>query len=122
MVNRKTMPGYRLSSYLSQSVVPGNHDVKSALADGHSIALADFPTITASLAMTTEQLYYTCEVLPKVQLIGLNSNFFDEQGQQVGRLDNTQLEWLGDLAKVQDELVLDMVHHNVVEHLPSIAP
>jgi len=55
MVNRKTMPGCKSAypSYLSQSVVPGNHDVKSALADGHSIALADFPTITASLAMTT---------------------------------------------------------------------
>lgn len=101
-------------------VVPGNHDVKSALADGHSIGLADFPHYYRKFGYDNpEQLYYTCEVLPKVRLIGLNSNFFNEQGQQVGRLDNTQLEWLGEvLAKAQDELVLVMVHHNVVEHLP----
>lgn len=94
-------------------VVPGNHDIKSALTD--------FPHYYRKFGYNNpEQLYYTCEVLPGVRLIGLNSNFFDEQGQQVGRLDSTQMEWLNSvLAAAADELVLVMVHHNVVEHLPN---
>ena len=102
-------------------VVPGNHDVPSTLADGHSIAAADFPHYYRKFGYNnSEQLYYTCEVLPGVRLIGLNSNSSDEQGQQVGRLDDTQLGWLKEvLAKAKDELVLVMVHHNVVEHLPN---
>jgi len=45
-------------------VVPGNHDVKSALADGHSIALADFHYYRKF--GYDNQSNYTCEVLPKV--------------------------------------------------------
>ena len=33
-------------------------------------------------------------LLPGVQLIGLNSNQFDESGNQLGRLDEQQLVWL----------------------------
>lgn len=102
-------------------VVPGNHDVPKVVADGYSIALADFPHYYSKFGYDNPgQLYYSCEVLPGVRLIGLNSNSFNEQGQQVGRLDNTQLEWLREiLANLGDELVLVMVHHNVVEHLPN---
>ena len=94
-------------------VVPGNHDVPSVLAD--------FPHYYRKFGYDNpEQLYYTCEVLPGVRLIGLNSNSFDEQGQQVGRLDDTQIGWLREvLAKTKHELVMVMVHHNVVEHLPN---
>jgi hypothetical protein len=54
-----------------------------------------------------------------VRIIGLNSNSFDQQGQQIGRLDDTQLEWLRGVLATTDDLVLVMVHHNVVEHLPN---
>lgn len=102
-------------------VVPGNHDVPNAVGDGQSIGLADFPHYYRKEGYDNpEQLYYTREVCRGVRLIGLNSNSFDEQGQQVGRLDDTQLGWLREvLAQAKDELVLVMIHHNVLEHLPN---
>lgn len=101
-------------------VVPGNHDVPVLMADEQSIAFADFPHYYRKFGyQDTEQLYYTQQLLPGVRLIGLNSNFFNEKGQQVGHLDNKQLQWLEEvLAATTNELVLVMVHHNVVEHIP----
>lgn len=103
--------------------IPGNHDVPTRLATERSIGLKDFPHYYRQFGYTNpEQLYYTCELLPGVQLIGLNSNYFDESGKQVGRLDETQLAWLEQaLAQLNDQFVLVMVHHNVVEHLPGQA-
>ncbi|NJM73914.1 MAG: metallophosphoesterase [Scytonema sp. RU_4_4] len=102
-------------------VVPGNHDVPVVAANEQSIAVLDFPHYYRKYGYSnTEQLYYTCQLLPGVRLIGLNSNSFDDQGQQVGRLDTQQLRWLEEvLAECGDEFVLVMVHHNVVEHLPN---
>ncbi len=100
-------------------VIPGNHDVPSLLPDGHSIGLADFPHYYRKFGYDNpEQLYYTHELLPGVRLIGLNSNSF-AQGQQIGRLDDSQLDWLREVLAATDEFVLVMVHHNVVEHLPN---
>lgn len=97
-------------------VVPGNHDIPDARA------AADFPYYYRNFGYQTQQLYYTCQLLPGVRLIGLNSNFFDHQGQQLGRLDNTQMQWLRQvLTQTKAELVIIMVHHNVVEHLPNQA-
>lgn len=100
--------------------IPGNHDIPNLLPNERSIGLKDFPYYYRQFGYKNpEQLYYTCEVLPGVQLIGLNSNQFDESGKQLGRLDEQQLVWLEQvLAHSQDKLVLVMVHHNVVEHLP----
>ena len=102
-------------------VVPGNHDVPTLLPSERSIGLTDFPHYYQKFGYDNpEQLYYTRELLPGVQLIGLNSNLFDEQGKQLGRLDDTQLAWLQQvLADMDDQLILVMVHHNVVEHLPG---
>ena len=71
-----------------------------------------------------ETLYYQHEILPGVRLIGLNTNAFEADGSQigVGYLDEEQLTWLDDLLpKLQDDLVLVMLHHNVLEHLPGQA-
>lgn len=102
-------------------VVPGNHDVPVLLPNLQSIGWADFPHYYRKFGYSNpEQLYYTCQVLPGVRLIGLNSNQFDQQGKQVGRLDDQQLEWLRQvLAQSPDQLILVMIHHNVVEHLPG---
>jgi len=102
-------------------VIPGNHDVPVALADGYSIGLADFPHYYRKFGYNDpRQLYYTCEVLPGVRLVALNSNLFNPAGEQIGYVDAAQLQWLEQvLATAQDELVLVMVHHNVVEHLPG---
>ncbi|MGD1914182.1 MAG: metallophosphoesterase family protein [Rivularia sp. (in: cyanobacteria)] len=104
-------------------VIPGNHDVPVLNANEQSIAFKDFPQFYRKFGYTdTQQLYYTCELLPKVRLIALNSNNFDSEGKQIGRLDGEQLHWLENvLAAASDELILVMVHHNVVEHLPNQA-
>jgi 3',5'-cyclic AMP phosphodiesterase CpdA len=102
-------------------VIPGNHDVPVLHANNQSIAFSDFPSYYRKQGYeNTNNLYYTCQLMPGVRLIALNSNSFDDQGQQVGRMDTQQLIWLESvLAEIKDELVLVMVHHNVVEHLPN---
>lgn len=103
-------------------VIPGNHDVPVAFADECSIGLADFPRYYRKFGyQDLERLYYTCELLPGVRLVALNSNQFD-LGKQIGRLDSVQLQWLEQvLAAARDELILVMVHHNVLEHMPGQA-
>ncbi|MEH2159502.1 MAG: metallophosphoesterase [Nostoc sp.] len=102
-------------------VVPGNHDVPVLLADSQSIAFADFPYYYTKFGYENpQQMYYVRQLQPGVKLIGLNSNSFNDQGEQVGCLDAKQLRWLEEvLAASVDELILVMVHHNVVEHLPN---
>ena len=102
-------------------VVPGNHDVPTLLPDERSIGLRDFPHYYRQFGYDNpDQLYYTREIFPGVQLIGLNSNQFDQTGKQRGCLDAPQLAWLEDvLAQTKDKLIVVMVHHNVIEHLPS---
>ncbi|BAY64781.1 hypothetical protein NIES22_48810 [Calothrix brevissima NIES-22] len=102
-------------------VIPGNHDVPVLIADKQSIGFADFPHYYRKFGYENpNKLYYTTQLLSGVRLIGLNSNNFNEQGQQIGRLDSEQLNWLEEvLAASTNELVLVMIHHNVVEHLPN---
>jgi UDP-2,3-diacylglucosamine pyrophosphatase LpxH len=106
-------------------VVPGNHDVIAYEATDQAIGLHDFPKLYQPFGYSDGQtLYYQHEILPRVRLIGLNSNVFDESGNQigVGYLDDEQLAWLDDLLpQLQDDLVLVMLHHNVLEHLPGQA-
>jgi 3',5'-cyclic AMP phosphodiesterase CpdA len=101
-------------------VIPGNHDVPVATANETSISPHQFPSYYRPFGYDrSENLYYTQEILPGLRLVGLNSNQFDNQGVQQGYLDEAQLLWLQDLlAETRDELVLVMVHHNVIEHVP----
>ena len=102
-------------------VIPGNHDVPGLQANCTSIGLADFPQYYRSFGYDNpKQLYYTCQLLPGVRLLALNSNQFDVQGKQLGVLDDEQLLWLEQVLKdYQADLMLVMIHHNVVEHLPG---
>lgn len=104
-------------------VIPGNHDVVEREATAHTIGLADFPYYYEKFGYTDPtQPYYTCEVVPGVRLIGLNSNGFDSEGKQLrcGYIDPAQLQWLGEvLAAAKNEMVIVMLHHNVLEHLPG---
>lgn len=102
-------------------VIPGNHDVPNLLPNEQAIGLNEFPNYYRQFGYeNTQQLYYSREILPGVQLIGLNSNQFDQSGKQLGHLDETQFLWLEqELRECQDKLVLVMIHHNVVEHLPN---
>ncbi|MDX2270890.1 MAG: metallophosphoesterase [Cyanobacteriota bacterium] len=100
-------------------VVPGNHDIPCLKNNGHSIGVNDFTHYYQPFGyQDLTQLYYTCSLLPHVRLIGLNSNQFDPQGRLFGGLDQQQLIWLENaLQEASEELILVMVHHNVVEHL-----
>ncbi len=104
-------------------VIPGNHDIPVLKANEQSIAADEFPGFYRMLGYEDTSLhYYTHEILPGVRLISLNSNTFDVDGKQVGRMEESQLQWLRQtLSKSQtakDELVMVMIHHNVLEHLP----
>lgn len=101
-------------------VVPGNHDIIARDATPEAIGLADFPHLYQGFGYDGSAPYYHQEILPRVHLIGLNSNAFDEAGQQirVGYVDAEQLAWLEDrLPQLRGDLVLVMLHHNVLEHL-----
>ncbi len=127
-------------------VIPGNHDVPVVQADGTSIAAAAFPQYYRQFGydqlsgdqlsgdqLSGDQLsrdqfggdqaplpYYTQELLPGLRLIGLNSNQFDMNGKQIGRVDAAQFAWLQSVLTAHPEdLILVMIHHNVVEHLPD---
>ncbi|MCU0537979.1 MAG: metallophosphoesterase [Hydrococcus sp. Prado102] len=102
-------------------VIPGNHDVPTLLATEKSIGFDDFPNYYRQFGyQNPHQHYYTCEVIPGVQLIALNSNQFNSQGKQLGCLNEEQIAWLEELLpQVKDKLILVMVHHNVIEHLPG---
>jgi predicted phosphodiesterase len=102
-------------------VIPGNHDVPVLNADHQSIGFAQFPSFYRRFGYGSgDTHYYTQQILPGLRLIALNSNTFDANGQQVGRIDDHQMQWLRQtLAQVDDELVMVMVHHNVIEHMPG---
>jgi predicted MPP superfamily phosphohydrolase len=104
-------------------VIPGNHDVPVVEADQQSIGWQDFPQFYRDLGYgATDRLYYTCLLQPGVRLVALNSNQFDPQGQQYGAVDAAQMQWLKvvlEQAQADHELVLVMIHHNVIEHFPG---
>lgn len=102
-------------------VIPGNHDVPVFEANEQSIAPREFPHFYRMFGYEDPgKLYYSQAILPGVRLIGLNSNTFDADGKQVGRMDDEQMAWLrSTLEKSQDEVILVMIHHNVLEHLPE---
>ncbi len=102
-------------------VIPGNHDIPVLEKNEQSIAPHEFPHFYRMFGYEDpSRPYYSQQILPGVRLIGLNSNTFDRDGKQIGRMDDVQLDWLREtLAKSQDEVVMVMIHHNVLEHLPN---
>jgi 3',5'-cyclic AMP phosphodiesterase CpdA len=102
-------------------VIPGNHDVPHLLPQNGSIGFYDFPNYYRQFGyQNSDKLYYTCEILPGVQLVALNSNQFDRDGTQLGCLDDEQLRWLAaTLPALTEKLVLVTIHHNAIEHIPG---
>jgi 3',5'-cyclic AMP phosphodiesterase CpdA len=101
--------------------IPGNHDVPLPRANDRLIGFDEFPSYYRHCGYEgRDQLYYSRPVAPGVWLIGLNSNEFDDRGEQHGRLDAVQMAWLErELVRLRDEFVLVAIHHNVAEHLPG---
>ena len=108
-------------------VIPGNHDIPCVTGDNPgknpAIPYQKFPSYYPHCGYRNRnELYYTCELHPGVQLVALNSNIFDTNGKQLGCLDQEQLEWLENLLpSLENQFVLVMIHHNVIEHFPGQA-
>lgn len=108
-------------------VIPGNHDVPALHGDDRAIGLSDFAAYYPHCGYGGESelsdrhpLDYTCELLPGLHLVALNSNHFNAEGKQIGGLQETQVQWLDRvLTQRQGDEVWLMVHHNVLEHLPG---
>ncbi len=112
-------------------VIPGNHDIPNLEATADTIAYGDFPGYYQQSGYSKSDrqddnqpdhnsLDYTHEILPGVQLVALNSNNFNSEGQQRGYLTPEQLQWLEKtLQQVSDKLVLLTIHHNIIEHFPN---
>jgi 3',5'-cyclic AMP phosphodiesterase CpdA len=102
-------------------VIPGNHDIPTVKGTETFIHPQDFSHYYQNLGyQNTNQLYYTTEIYPGLQLIALNSNQFDSEGKQLGFVDESQLIWLENvLNDCQNKVKLLMIHHNVIEHLPG---
>ena len=111
-----------LSTRLSQLpypvyVIAGNHDVPTVKAFEQFTSHYTKFGFECGLS-EPRKLYYECEVFPNVRLIGLNSNQFNDEGQQIGWIDEEQLTWLQSVLERQDyELNLVTIHHNVLEHM-----
>lgn len=103
-------------------VIPGNHDIPVPRADGISISPCEFTSFYRSFGYSNavDHECYCHPLRPGVVLMGLNSNHFDDRGKQVGTLLPEQLEWLeARLSEHSDDLVLVMIHHNILEHFPN---
>ena len=98
-------------------VIAGNHDVpKIETFDQFTPHYTKFGF--KSGISEPNKLYYESEILPNVRLIGLNSNQFDMEDQQIGWIDDEQLTWLQAVLDRQNyELNLVTIHHNVLEHM-----
>jgi predicted phosphodiesterase len=102
-------------------VIPGNHDVMEPTGDDELIGLDEFAALYQPFGYDDpQQLWYSREIMPGVQLVALNSNQFDAEGRQLGCLDPQQWEWLREnLPQWRDRFVIVMIHHNTVEHIPQ---
>ncbi|MFN3927875.1 MAG: metallophosphoesterase family protein [Pseudanabaenaceae cyanobacterium] len=96
-------------------VIPGNHDI---VVPRHSQL---FPELYRQFGyQQTDELYYVQELLPTVRLIGLNSNIFDGDTNQLGRMDIAQIIWLENILQAKSYPVnLLMIHHNIINHVPD---
>ena len=111
-------------------VIPGNHDVPSLQGSQNVIAYEDFPNYYGQCGYQEQQytrnLDYTCELAPHLQLIALNSNHFNSEGQLRGFLTEEQYIWLeGVLSRHENsdrnngKMTMVMIHHNIIEHIPD---
>lgn len=102
-------------------VIPGNHDVPSLTGSSRAIAFKDFPKYYHKFGYQDQtKMDYTCEIAEGLQLIALNSSWFDRDGKQLGCLTKPQLIWLENTLKnLKNKLVMIMIHHNIIEHLPG---
>lgn len=120
-------------------VVPGNHDVNVPNAKAY---IRDKPTPTLSIsALEFEQIYapfgynqaiirdtaslsYLAEVNDSIWLLGIDSNKYSQHTTSSissGRILSATMNWVLEIleeAKSKNILVMGMMHHGLVEHMP----
>ena len=120
-------------------VVPGNHDVNVPNAKAYT---GDMPTPTSSIsAQEFEQIYasfgyaeaikrdsaslsYLAEVNDSIWLLGIDSNKYKEYTTttiSAGRIHPETMSWILNIleeANSKDILVMGLMHHGLVEHMP----
>ena len=120
-------------------VVPGNHDVNVPNAKAY---IGDKPTATSAIsAKEFEQIYapygyadaakrdntslsYLTELNDSTWILGIDSNKYKENTTttiSAGRILPETIRWILEIleeAKSKDILVLGMMHHGLVEHMP----
>ena len=120
-------------------VVPGNHDVNVPDAKAY---IGDKPISTSSIsAQEFEKIYdsfgyaqaikrdsvslsYLAEVNDSIWLVGIDSNKYKEHTTttiSAGKIQPETMGWILDIleeAKTKNILVMGLMHHGLVEHMP----
>lgn len=120
-------------------VIPGNHDINVPNAKAYhgdkptptsSISAKEFEDIYANFGYAkaiktdTASLSYLAEVNDKVWLLGIDSNKYQKNTTTTissGRILPETMDWILDIldeAKSKNILVLGLMHHGLVEHMP----
>jgi 3',5'-cyclic AMP phosphodiesterase CpdA len=125
-------------------IIPGNHDVKNPYSKSFigdesktvaTISSEDFAQLYSHFGYGADSerdpnsLSYTCEPIPGLILLAIDSNRYDENGKDKeyhsdGAVKAETLEWMkGQLAKAKAEgkKVIAMMHHHLVEHIDGEA-
>ena len=120
-------------------VVPGNHDVNvpnskkyegSSSSPAENVSAQEFSEIYApygygaDVRRDSASLSYVAEINDSTWLLGLDSNRHKEyktSSISSGRIHPETMRWALEIlqeAKLKDILVLGMMHHGLVEHMP----
>ena len=120
-------------------VIPGNHDINVPNAIAYhgnnptptpSVSAKEFEEIYTNFGYgkavkrDTASLSYLAEVNEKVWLLGIDSNKYQEHTTTTissGRILPQTMNWILNIledAKSKDILVLGLMHHGLVEHMP----
>ena len=115
-------------------VVPGNHDIDNPAASGFvgssqtsvaNISAADFASIYANcgyanaIERDTASLSYLSEPVNGVWVLGIDACHYFPLRESAGSISEHTLSWVKSViaqAKVQNKILLTMMHHGMVEH------
>lgn len=128
-----------LDNDIKVCVIPGNHDVgipnsKSYMSDGvhpvESVTSDDFESLYASFGYSSavdrdgNSLSYLSELNDSIWLLAIDTNKYDEYEDWAltsGHIKDETMQWALQIleeAQKKGVLVLGMMHHGLVEHLP----
>jgi len=98
-------------------VLPGNHDVNKTYIE-NELGIEDFVENFQGHGYTDNRSYYSLDPSPGVHLVSLDSASDSRLADTwAGGLSEEQIEWLDeDLNETEDETVIIMAHHALINH------